>query len=127
MTSLETDAALTNEMARLKAVASQWNARSNWMLARSFVAAALVGLATWFLQDRRDRDDIHAGLALGLAGATFLFGALVARIRFLRPDIKCPQCGYDWDMCPEGKHDWMTWEYCPGCGLKMCDEVGRGE
>jgi hypothetical protein len=112
---------LASEVARLKQTAIRDSARMAWVLGASLVAGVAVGLATWFVQEPRDRDDVHLSFALGLGLATFCLGGLFGRILFPRPKAQCPRCGYKWDAS-EG-HDWRTWNHCPGCGLKINEDA----
>lgn len=69
-----------------------------------------------------DCDELHFGLALGLGLATLMFGdGLVRIIRGLMPKAKCPQCERVWEI-PGDEPVWLTWNCCPGCGLKMIAE-----
>ncbi len=115
----DNDDQFVEEVARLKRLAVEHRARSYWTLAGAAITAVLVGIATWFGQGPMDRDEVHFGMVLGLGGITFFIPCLFWRIFFSRPAAKCPQCKYVWDMPQEGGHDWLTWNRCPGCGLKM--------
>jgi len=85
------------------------------------IPGVLVGVAVWFSEIPVDRDEAHGGLAVGLGGALSFLIALLYRMFSRRPKVpKCPQCGHIW----EGDDDWMSWRYCPGCGLKIGDETG---
>ena len=117
---------LASEVARLKEAAIRQEHRSFRALAALFIAGVVVGVAAWFIQPPKDRDDAHRGLCLGLGGAVFCLGCIGSRMLFPRKKTKCPQCGYDWQ--PDGGTDEMlTWNCCPGCGLKMSDDTGCHE
>jgi hypothetical protein len=118
----EINSRLAEEVARQKQMVIKRRTSLNWILATSLIAAVVVGLGTWFIAKPINRDDIHGVAALGLGLGAFFFGCLLGRLLFPPPDIKCPQCGYTREI-PQG-HDWLTWECCPGCGLKMSDATG---
>ena len=121
----ETDPLLATEVARIKRMTIEHNARVNWTIGALLIAGVVIGGAVWFIQRPRDRDDTHLGLALGLGGATFCIGCILCRMVFPKPSAECPQCGCDWNI--ESENDiqkWLTWHCCPGCGLKMRDDTG---
>ena len=125
MSAPETDPQLTTEIARIKRMAIQRSARSNWTFVAASIAAVVVGFAVWFIQRPMDRDDIHGGLALGSGLAILLFGSLLGRFLFPIPGAECPKCGCDWNI--ESENDmqkWLNWHSCPGCGMKMSDDTG---
>ena len=123
MSKPDTDMRFTDEVALQKAMAIQRSARINWAVSVFLVIAVVVGIGTWFSAKPINRDDLHGGLALGLALGTFCLFCLAGRLLFppLRP--KCPKCGHDW-MGSVANDDWLTWTCCPGCGLRMSDEDG---
>ena len=73
-----------------------------------------------------DRDEVHVGLVLALAGGTFLLGCLLGRLLFPRPAAKCPGCGCDWNAESENDvHVWLSWRCCPHCGQSMNEDMGE--
>ena len=78
----------------------------------------VTGLAVWFHEPARDRDETHFGLAAGSAGAIFCLVCLLGRGLHPKPAARCPQCGCDWNL--ESQNDaqtWLAWQRCPGCGM----------
>jgi len=111
-----------------KKMAVRHDARANRTLGALLVASVVVGLATWFSQEPKDRDDVHGGLALGLGLATLFFGGLLFRMLSPKPSATCPQCGCDWNV--ESDNDlqkWLTWGHCPSCGLNMSGDIASHE
>ena len=86
-----------------------------------------VALSDVFSQKPMDRDEIMFGGALGLGFAVWFFGCMLTRMLFPRPAIKCPQCGNDWTSSDEYPINMVTWKCCPGCGLKINDDVAWRE
>ena len=122
MSAPDNESQFAGEVARLRKMTIANDARVNWTLAVSLIAGVVVGIGVWFIQRPMDRDDVHFGLALGLGLATFMFGGgLVRIIRGPMPKAKCPQCERAWEI-PGDEPVWLTWNCCPGCGLKMNDE-----
>ena len=120
MNATKVDARLASQIALRKEQALRHSARVNWSLAALAAAGIFVGVITWFSQQPRDRDDLHGGLAMGLALATFVVGGLLFRLLLRRPSAKCPQCGCDWnEKTGNDLHQWLAWDHCPGCGIKM--------
>ena len=118
MSTSENDTAFAREVARLKEAAIRQEHRSYRALGAWFIAGVVVGVGAWFIQRPMDRDDVHGGLTLGLGLAVFFFGCMGTRMLFPKLKTKCPQCGYDWQP-GGGTVEMLTWNCCPGCGLKM--------
>lgn len=119
---------LADVVARRKQVAISHLGRLRWVRGISLLAGVAIGLGTWFSPSPADRDGLHFGFALGLAGATFFIGGMLGRLLFSKPIAQCPQCGCDWNL--ESDNDpqkWTAWRRCPGCGLSICDEIGDRE
>jgi hypothetical protein len=114
------DRKLADEVALLKAKAIRHGTHVFRALGAFLVTAVIVGVGTWFSAQPINRDDLHGGLALGLAASTFFVLSLLSRVLCPPPKILCPKCGYDW-RGSEPNDDWLTWSCCPGCGLKMSD------
>jgi hypothetical protein len=121
MNAPEIDRQLADEVARRKALAIQHNRHVNSSLGASLIAGVLVGLGTWFMQKPMNRDEIMFGGVLGLGLATFFIGGMLSRMLMPNPEMKCPKCGHDW-RGSDPTDDWLTWNCCPKCGLKMSDE-----
>jgi hypothetical protein len=120
------DRTITDDVARQKKMTIQHLTRVRWALAIFIGAGVVVGLGTWFIPQPINRDSVHFGLALALGTATFLFGCLLCRVLFPKPDAVCPQCGCDWNV--ESENDvqvWLAWHCCPRCGLKMDNDFGE--
>ena len=108
------------EVAELKAATIRHGRLTAWVLGGAFLACVGVGLALWFVEPARDRDNEHFGFAFGAAAMIFFLVALGGRFLFPKPDAVCPKCGCDWNA--ESDNDtqrWMSWSCCPGCGLNM--------
>ena len=123
MSSSQVDPGLAAEVARIRKAAMQHHKRTIGTLGASLIAGVIVGIAVWFVQKPKDRDEVHFALAAGLALATFVLGGLLSRMLFPRPRAECPECGCDWNIASENDvQTWHTWHCCPGCGLRMSDE-----
>ena len=112
---------IPSTVVRLKSAYRQWRKRLAWSLAGWLLVGIVVGLGTWFAQAPRDRDAIFFGSVGALVAGVFLIGALITRMFLPKPVMKCPSCGYDLQGS-DPTEDWLTWQCCPGCGLKMSDE-----
>ena len=123
MTTPQNQLQVAEEVERRKQAAIGHQRRCFQVLAVSLVAAVAVGLGVWFKEPPADRDDLHVGFALGLAGTVFFVGCLVGRFAFPRPSATCPQCGCDWNAESDNNPQiWLAWQRCPGCGLQMSDD-----
>lgn len=117
---LETEEDFSSEVARIKRAAIEHRRRVNRTVVALLFAGVGVGVAVWFSQDAKDRDEIHGMAAIGLGLATFFFAGLLCRLVFPQPSTECPKCGCDWNA--ESENDvqkWLAWQCCPRCGLKM--------
>ena len=115
---------LADEVARLKHGAIRHLGCLRWVRGISLLAGVAIGMGTWFSQPPADRDGLHHGFALGLAGATFLGGGLLGRLLFPRPNGQCPQCKCDWNLESDSDtRKWTAWRRCPGCGLKLSGDL----
>ena len=68
-------------------------------------------------------DSLDLECSIGFGAAAAFSGMMLFRMLFPKPDTKCPQCGYAWETPQQRGHDWLTWKCCPGCGLKMADDL----
>ena len=116
------DRQLANEVARQKMLAIKHRVRVNWTIGAAFIAGIVVGAGVWFLQGPRDRAE-DGGLPFLLGGITIPVTILLGFFLIPRPAAVCPQCQHAWGQ--EGELDWLTWNCCPGCGLKMSDDTCR--
>jgi hypothetical protein len=108
------------EVARLRKATIDYRKRTEWATLASLFAGAVSGVATWFIAEPIDRDEIHAGVAMAVGLGVLLAGGLLFRVLVPKPrPAQCSQCGYIWEFPNEGGHDWLEWTNCPGCGLKM--------
>ena len=98
-----------------------WGKRTAKLLLAGVAIAIAVGVATWFSANPIDRDEIHSGLALGLAGSVFFVICMVARIFDPKPIAKCPKCECDWSQESQDDSQWLNWKCCPSCGLNLND------
>ena len=120
----ETAPRLTGEFARQKKLTLQWRARANWAFGASIIAGIVVGVASWFILYKRPMDSLDVKCSVGFGGAATFAALMLFRMLFPKPDAKCPQCRYAWEVPRQRGHDWLTWKCCPGCGLKMNDDPG---
>ena len=107
---------------RLKSDHHQWRKRLAWSLGGWLIVGTVVGLGTWFAKAPTDRDAIFFGSVAALAVGVFLIGALITRMFLPKPILKCPNCGHDLQGS-DPTDDWLTWKFCPSCGLKMSDGI----
>ncbi len=117
----EIDAQLADEVARRKTLAVQHSTRVNCCLGASLITGVVIGLGTWFMQKPMNRDEMMLGGVMGLGLPTFFIGGMLSRMLVPRPETKCPKCDCDW-RGSDPTDDWLTWNCCPECGLKMSDE-----
>ena len=111
-------------IAELRAEPIRHNRLTAWVLGGSFLAGAAVGIAIWFLEPARDRDNVHLGFAGGVGLMVFFLVGLGSRFLSPKPEAICPQCGCDWNAESDNNTQvWMDWRCCPGCGLDICGET----
>ena len=116
MTPHEIDLRFAAEIARMKKLTIEKDRRDGL----GFLAVAVAGL-------------VAAGVALwfggGDLGLSFGVGMLVSVIGFVifrvstdhnRPTSYCPRCSYCWGVA-EYENEWLKWNCCPSCGLKVND------
>ena len=120
MSTSEVDPELGKKVADLKDADLRWRNRMTWSLGVWLIPGVVAGVGTWFSQKPMDRDEFMFVGVLGLGFAIWFFGCMLTRMLFPRPDIKCPQCAYDWKGS-DPHDDWLTWKCCPGCGLQISD------
>jgi len=120
MSTPETEQGVGTMTASLKRAYLAWRKRMWWSLGIWGMFGTVVGLGTWFAQSPIDRDSIMFGGVSALGLGVFLAGSMLTRAVLRKPETNCPQCGYDWQGS-EASDDWLTWECCPHCGLKMDD------
>ena len=118
----DVDPILRSKVARLKEAHLRWGKRIAWAVWAWLIASIVGGLAAWFVQKPMDRDSIMLGGVLGLGLATFFIGGMLTRMFISKPETKCPQCGHDWKGS-DPTDDWLTWNCCPSCGLKISDDT----
>lgn len=123
MNTEETDRMLSAEVARIKSMTIQRSKRVNRSSGILLIAAITVSVAVWFTQNPVDRDDAHLSLSLGLGAAVFCLGCIFFRFLYPIPRAKCPRCGCDWNVESDNDtQEWLAWNSCPSCGLKMADD-----
>jgi F0F1-type ATP synthase assembly protein I len=120
----EIDSEMHAEVATLKSAHSRWRERTALALTAEFIVGIVVGACTWFAQAPIDRDAVLVGGVLGLGATIFFIGSMITRVALPKPETRCPRCGHDWKGSVP-VDDWLTWEYCPGCGLKLNNTSGE--
>ena len=119
----ENDDQFAKEIEQIFIGTVRWGKRSAYTLAAGLVVAVIVGVVTWFSANPVDRDEIHSGLAFGLAGTVFFVVCMAARIFDPKPTAKCPKCSCDWNLeCQHDSQTWLNWKCCPSCGLNLIGE-----
>ena len=135
MSAPEIDPLLASEVARQKKMAIENHARSDRLFGAAFISGVIAAGVTWFIAAN---DEIRWSLtgdeirwsSTGFSGlGTFVLGCLLGRALSPKPNAKCPQCRHDWNIGgPETQAESiLTWNCCPGCGLKIRDDVGGRE
>ena len=124
MTPHEIDLRFAAEIARMKKLIIEKNRRDGRVLLAAAVAGLLVaGVAAWFGLMEPDRT---FGEKMGVSA---LAGMLVSVIVYVigrvstdhnRPTSYCPRCSYCWGVA-EYEDEWLKWNCCPSCGLKVND------
>ncbi len=135
MSAPEIDPSLASEVARQKKIAIEDHARADWGLGASFISGVIAAGVTWFIAaDDEIRwsltgDEIRWSLTGFFGLGTVVLGCLLGSMLFPKRNAKCPQCGHDWNIGgPETQAESiLTWNCCPGCGLKIRDDVGCRE
>jgi len=115
---------LASRVALQKRRTLQYRARANWAFGASIIAGLVVGVASWFIRYERPMDSLDLKCSIGFGAATLFAGMILFQMLFPKPDATCPRCGYAWEIPGQRGHDWITWNACPGCGLKMTDDTG---
>jgi hypothetical protein len=106
-----------------KRLTLHYRARANWALGISIIAGVVVGVASWFIRYQRPMDSLDLECSIGFGAAAFFAGFMLFRMLFPRPNPTCPQCGYAREVPRQRGQDWLTWKCCPGCGLKLTDDL----
>jgi len=115
---------IRSKVARLKDDHRRWRQRIAAMRVLWFLAAFVTGLATWLAQEPANRDPAMFSGVAALMIAILVAGTLLTRVLFPKPQIKCPQCGQQWQRS-DSKDSWLNWKCCPECGLQIRGEVDR--
>ena len=82
-------------IAQLRAETIRHSRHAAWVLGGAFLASAAIGLAIWFWEPARDRDNVHFGFAGGVGLTVFFLVGLGSRLLSPKPQAICPQCGCD--------------------------------
>ena len=121
MTQHEIDLRFSAEIARMKKLTIEKNRRDGRVLLALAVASLVAGVAAWFGLMEPNR-------AFGeKMGVSALVGMLVSVIGFVicfwtdTPASNCPRCSYCWGVA-ENVNEWLNWNCCPSCGLKVNDD-----
>jgi hypothetical protein len=118
-------------VASLKSAHLRWQKRSRWALVVwlgvGLIVGIVVGLRWWFAEAPRDRDSKLFGGVLALVLGCAFIAAMLTRMLYPMPELKCPQCGRNWWNSSGEIEDWLTWACCPGCGLKLSDGIDELE
>lgn len=123
MNTIAHDEGLASEVDQLKQASLRHLRRLNRLRGISLLTGVAVGLIVWFWQPPADRDSMHVGFALGLAGSALFACGMLGRALFPKPQAVCPQCGCDWAADSDNdSQTWLAWSACPGCGLKMTED-----
>ena len=123
MTPHENDPRFAAEIARMKKLAIEKNRQDGLLFLATAVAGLVAGVAAWFGLIEPDRT---FGEKMGVsAGAGMLVSVIVYVIGRVstdhnRPASYCPRCSYCWGVA-EYEDEWLKWNCCPSCGLKVND------
>lgn len=130
MTPHEIDLRFAAEIARMKKLFIEKNKRDGrWLLAAAVAGLLVAGVAAWFGLMEPDRT---FGEKMGVSAVA---GMLVSVIVYVigrvstdhnRPTSYCPRCSYCWGVA-EYEDEWLKWNCCPNCGLKVNDGVEAKE
>lgn len=128
MTPHEIDLRFAAEIARMKKLTIEKNRRDGrWLLAVAVAGLVAAGVALWFGLPGPDRT---FGDKMGVSA---LVGMLVSVIGFVicfwtdTPAAPyCPRCSYCWGVA-ENVNEWLKWNCCPSCGLKVNDDAEAKE
>ena len=114
---VEVDSNLSSEIERQKQIAVRNRDRMHWIILGSFVSG-VIGAVVWLCLFPVPRPGDVVGTAVG---SGFLVGVLLYMLLH-KHEAKCPVCGYDWEINERIETHMLTWNCCPGCGLKMGKE-----
>ena len=114
---VEVDSALSSEIARQKKIAVRNRDRMHWILLGSFLSG-IIGAIAWLCLFPNPHPGDVAGTGVG---SGILVGVLLT-VLLHRHQAKCPVCGYAWEIDERINTHMLTWNCCPGCGLKMGKE-----
>ena len=128
MTPHEIDLRFAAEIARMKKLTIEKDRRDGLgFLAVAVAGLVAAGVALWFglpVPDRTFGDKM---------GVSAIVGMLVSVIGFVicfwtdTPAAPyCPRCSYCWGVA-ENVNEWLNWNCCPSCGLKVNDDAEAKE
>lgn len=111
------ESTLSSEVERQKRIAARNRDRMHWIILGSFVGG-VISAVVWLSLFPGPRPGDVVGTAVG---SGILVGILL-NVLLHRHQAKCPVCGYDWEIDDRNETHMLTWNCCPGCGLKMGQE-----
>lgn len=125
MTPHEIDLRFAAEIARMKKLTIENDRRDG----RVFLAVAVAGLAAavagYVVATRCGMAD-ELAVSFGVGMLVSVIGFTIFRVSTDTPAPNCPRCSYCWGVA-ENVNEWLKWNCCPSCGLKVNDDAEAKE
>ena len=129
MTPHEIDLRFAAEIARMKKLAIENDRRDGRVFLALAVAALVAGVAAWFGLMKPDRtfgEKMGVSAVVGMLVSVIGFTIFRVSTDHNRPTSYCPRCTYCWGVA-EYEDEWLKWNCCPSCGLKVNDDAEAKE
>ena len=132
MTPHEIDLRFAAEIARMKKLIIDKNKRDGlWLLAAAVAGLLVAGVAAWFgLMEPEMEPDRTFGEKMKVSAAVGMLVSVIGFVICFWTDTPaapyCPRCSYCWGVA-ENVNEWLNWNCCPSCGLKVNDDAEAKE